>query len=132
MAVGGQHRAHEAEAVVAERHAVVGVPAPQHGPAHLGRDAADGRAVEDPARREVPHPRLRVRLRDPLHADPAEGVRQDVVLGAGDRRRQPVELQLAQPGQELLEVLAAERPEDHLGGAAVPWRETRASISPVR
>ena len=38
-AVGRQRRGDEAEAVVAERHAVVGVPAPEHRPVDLGRHA---------------------------------------------------------------------------------------------
>ncbi len=56
LTVGGLHRAHEPEAIVAERHTVVAVPAVQHRPAHLGRDAAHRGAVEDPPRWHVPHP----------------------------------------------------------------------------
>ena len=71
-------------------------------------------AVPDPARRQVAHPRLGVGLGDPLHLHAAQRVREVVVLGARHRVGQPAQPELLEPGQELLEVLAAERPPHDL------------------
>ena len=54
--------ADEAELQVLQRDAVVGVPAAQHRAADLHRNAADGGALPDPARRRIADPRLAVAL----------------------------------------------------------------------
>ena len=122
LAVGGLLGADEAEPRIAEAHAIVGMPGPQHGARDLARHAADGRPLVDPARRHVAHPGLPVRLVHVLDAHAAQVIRQVVVLRARDGVGQPVEPELGEAGQELLEVLAAEGAKDQLGrvGAASP------------
>ncbi len=123
----------------------------EHRSTHLGRDAAHGGAVEDPPRRHIAHPRLRVRLGDPHDVHAAERVREHVVLRARDgAAAAPSRLELAQAREEQLEVLSSgtcgtrpRRParcpgasraraggRSGSGGTARRWRPTRRRRRP--
>ncbi len=77
--------ADEAELQVLQRDAVVGMPAAQHRARDLHRNAADRRALPDPARRRIADPRLAVAL---VHVfDDAR--RRSSSRGSGTARRRP-------------------------------------------
>lgn len=114
LAVDRLGRAHEAEPRVAERDAVVRVPAAQHRPRHLRRHAADRRAGIDPARGHEAHPRLRVALAHEFDVDAADGIGQIVIGRAGHRVRHAGEAELVEARQELLVMLVAKHPEHPL------------------
>ena len=60
IAVDGLAGADEAEARIAKAHAIMAVPAMQHGFVDFPWHGADRRALPDPARRRIAHPRLAV------------------------------------------------------------------------
>ena len=130
LAVGGLLGADEAEPRVAEAHAVVGMPGLQHGARDLARHTADGRPLVDPARGHVAHPGLPIRFVHVLDAHAAQVIRQVVVLRARDGVGQPVEPELGEAGQELLEVLAAEGAKDQLGGRGTASPAHRGTYEP--
>ena len=116
LAVDALLGADEAELRVAERHAIVGVPAAQHRARHLAGNAADRGALPDPARRRIADPGLAVALVHVFDMDAADPVREIVILRGGDRRRQMVEAELLQARQEALLLLAAKHAEHELRG----------------
>ncbi|MDT4848835.1 hypothetical protein FQZ97_829370 [compost metagenome] len=122
LPVHGLLGADEAEAARAERDAVVRVPAAQHGPGHFAGNGAQRGALPGPARRGIAHPDLARGFLYVFHAHAADGVRQIVVTGGRHGWRQARDAQLFEPGQEALEVLAAEDMKDQFGrlAAAAP------------
>src|SRR5207244_12947765 len=72
--------ADETEIGIAERNAVVGVPTAQHGTRHFTGNAADRRALPDPARRRIGDPGLAIRLIHVLDRDAPDPVGEIVIL----------------------------------------------------
>src|SRR5258708_3121847 len=107
---------------IAERHAIVGVPAAQHGARDLAGHAADRGAAPNPARRRVADPGLAIGLVHIFDRHAADPVREIVILRGGDRRRQMTETELFQPRQKTFLLLAAKHAEYELGriGLAAP------------
>src|SRR4051794_12159388 len=66
--------ADETEFGVAERDAIIGVPAAQHRAGHLAGHAADRGAAPDPARRRIADPGLAVGLIHTFHGDAADPI----------------------------------------------------------
>ena len=99
---------------IAERHAVVAVPAVQHRRRHRMRHGGDRRAAPDPARRRIAHPGLPVALAQVAGLHAAQRIGMIVIERAGRRVGLAGEPELLQAGQELLEMLAAEVAEDVL------------------
>ena len=116
LAVDGLLGADKTEFWIAERHAVVGVPAAQHRARDFAGHAADRGAAPDPARRRIADPRLAVGLVHVLDLHAADPVGEIVVLRRRHRRRQIAEAQLFKAGQEALLLLAAKHPEHEFGG----------------
>src|SRR4051812_21804531 len=72
--------ADEAEPGIAERDAIVGVPAAQHRAADLTRHAADRGALPDPARRRIADPGFAIALIHVLDMHAADPVGEIVIL----------------------------------------------------
>src|SRR5260370_8089104 len=67
--------ADEAEFWIAQRHAIIGVPSPQHRARNLAGHAADRRTAPHPARRRIADPGLPVALLHAFDMDPSHPVR---------------------------------------------------------
>ena len=80
---------HEAQSRAAQRHAVVRVPAREHGPGRAGGHREQPGPREPPGGRQVTDPHLARRLLYVLHAQAPNLVRQ-VVVAPGDHRRRQV------------------------------------------
>src|SRR5262245_30383116 len=115
LTVGRLRRADEAEARVAERYAVLRVPAAQEGARHLARHPADAGAWINPARRHEVDPRLAVALAHEVDRHAADAVGEVMVGGTRDRIGQGAKAELVEARQELLVVLVAEDAEHPLG-----------------
>ena len=109
--------ADESDLQIAERNAVVGVqPAAQHCARDFHRNAADRRALPDPARRRIADPCLAIALVHVLDRDAADPVREVVILRGCDCRRQPAQAKLLQARDEALLLLLAKHAEHELLG----------------
>ena len=106
--------ADEAQVRVAQRDAIVGMPAAQHGPVDLGGDGAQRGAHPDPARWGVADPGLGVRLLKVFDADATELVRKIMVLRCGHGVGLVAQTQLLKTGQEPFQVLAAKQLKNEL------------------
>src|SRR5271170_3756440 len=74
LAVDALLGADKAHVRMAQRDAVIGVPAPQHRARDLAGDAADRRTPPDPARRRIADPGLAVGLVHVFNMDAADPV----------------------------------------------------------
>src|SRR6201996_9481687 len=105
LAVDALLGADKAEPGIAQRHAVVGVPAAQHRARDLAGNAADRGALPGPPRRRITDPRLAVALIHVLDMHAADPVREIVILRGGDRGRQMIDAELNETGQKTLLLL---------------------------
>ena len=112
--------ADEAEVGIAQRNAVVGVPAAQHRARHFAGHTADRGAAPDPARRRIADPGLAVGLVHVFDRHAADPVREIMILRRRDRRRQMAEAEFFQAGQKALLLLAAKHPEHEFRGIGGP------------
>src|SRR3954470_17189627 len=111
LAVNRLLGADKTELWIAERYAVVGVPAAQHRARDFTRNAADRGATPDPARRRIADPGLAVGLVHVLDRYAANPVGQIVVLRGGHGGRQAAQAELLKTRQEAFLLLAAKHPE---------------------
>ncbi len=116
LAVDALLGADEAEVWIAQRHAVIGVPAPQHRARDLARNAADRGALPDPARRRIADPGLAVGLVHVFDMDAADPVREIMILRRRHRRRQMIDTEFHETWEETFLLLAAKHPEDKFSG----------------
>src|ERR1700722_5021169 len=127
LAVDALLGADEAEIWVAERNAVVGVPAPQHRGRYFARHATDRRALPDPARRRIANPGLAVGLIHVFDGHAADPVGEIMILRGSDRGRQASQAELFEAGQKALLLLAAKHPEYEFRGIgrSAPRHQTK-------
>ena len=122
LAVDALLGADEAEIYVAQRHAIVGMPSPQHRARHFARHAADRGAAPDPARRRIADPGLAIGFVHVFDMNAADPVGEVMILRRRHRRRQMAEPEFLQPRQEAFLLLASKHSEYELGsiGRAAP------------
>ncbi|MNL07925.1 hypothetical protein D3C87_1286240 [compost metagenome] len=118
LAVHGLLGADKAQPAGAQRYAVVRMPPAQHRARDFAGNGANGGPVPGPAGRRIPDPDFLRCGFDVFDPDAADGVRQVVIARGRHGGRQSLQAKLLEPGQEALQVLAAEDVEYELGGFA--------------
>ena len=106
--------AHEAQPWIAQRYAVLCMPARQHGARDFGGNAAQRCAGPGPAGHRVSNPGLAIGFIHVLDRHAADVIGQVVILRGSHRSRQVVDAQLLEAWQESLESLMRKNGLDQL------------------